>query len=403
MSCASQKASAANDTGVLFYTALGMWIVGRLCKSLAIAQDLASFSQILTFSSLALLVIFELTKLDVNRLVSWLPFTALLLLVPSAIQGQDTVLFQGILFAVCARHCRFEIAAKVFLVVILTVTIGAIVLSLVGVIPNNMVYVTGRTRMSLGFVWPSRAPNLLLTATCLYVYLKRDRLSVTSIILFGIAAYGLYALTESRNPFVFTMVLLVLAFAIQKLNLLNSPSAVAKVIPLIFVFCAVVSVGLCWAYDSSISWMRELNILTTRRFFLSHLAFESSPISLWGTDFFLDADSETEGFLDSSYLQLWFYYGLVAFVAVVTFWTVLLKRALNNGNRYLVVILICIALHSVLEGQLLVLEYTPFMLLFFAHEARHGASEPICLQEKRHRKCLSEEHARIVSRNGNSI
>lgn len=372
MRAVSLRDRITGDTSTLFYVALGMWLVARLCKSTAIAQDLALLSQALTFSAFALLVVFELTKMDVRRPVSWLSVApvllAALLVTPSAVNGQDTVLLQGVVFAICARRCKFETSAKLFMAIIGAVMIVVISSSVLGLIPNNMVYVTGRTRMSLGFVWPSRAPNLLLTIACLYVYLKRDQLRTSALLLLGAAAFALYLLTRSRNPFVFTAALLVLAFALKKSRLLSSPSLATRVIPLAFAVCAVVSVGLCWAYDSSVPWMSDLNALTTRRLHLSHLAFESDSYSLWGTDRFLDADSETEGFLDGSYIQLWFYYGLVAFVAVIAAWTMLLRRATVNCDRYLVVILVCVAFHSVLEGQLIVLEYTPFTLLLFSQD-----------------------------------
>lgn len=357
--------NSLNNTSVLFYISLGMWVISRLIKSLSIASDLALMGQILLFCSFALLGIFFLTKIDANRPISWFPMVFIALMIPSAINGQDTVLLQGLVFAYCSRYCNFETAAKIFLVIISIVAFFAVATSLLGLIPNNVVYITGRTRMSLGFIWPSRLPNLILTMACLYVYLKRDRSRISVMVFIGICACVVFNLTGSRNPFVFTMLLLALTIFLKIAKLSSSSGFGFKVCIVAFAACAALSVGLSWAYDPSVWWMRELNSITTRRMYLSNLAFQTSPYSLWGTDVFLGANSEEQGFLDGSYLQLWFYYGLIAFVLVIAAWTLLMRRAVMSGDGYLVVILLCLAFHSVLEGQLLVLEYTPFMLLIF--------------------------------------
>ena len=228
------------DTSILFESALYLWIIARMLKGLAISNDLAAIDSILIPASLGIVALYEITRIKIHEQIKWIPILAILLLMPSAFLGQNTVLSQGFIFAICARDTNFYKLAKKLLLLYSSFLILIIILSQLSIIPDNVVIVTGRVRSSLGFIWPSRPPNILLVIATLYVYVYKTNCRLMSLLLLLVANHILFAVTGSRNPFIFTELVLLLGLLIKTIWLQNLLRRRGWILIPVFIVCALV-------------------------------------------------------------------------------------------------------------------------------------------------------------------
>lgn len=294
-------------------------------------------------------------------------YAALILVAVSAIgafvSGRTNLLL------VCAviffgRNVNFRLIAKAMFIAVgfwLVVIIG---FSQIGIIDENYVLVGDRLRSSLGFVWPSRPQNYFLTFCLLFVYLKKDDITWTHIFVLTLLAFLMFGKTDSRSPFLFTLILFVLV-SMHKLDVLHLISKGWRmlVIP-VFVFSMLLIFVAAILYTPGSAVASALNTLFSNRLAYSHNAFTLHPITLFGSPVFgAQNDGWFNSYIDSSYMNLLFTYGLL----ILLFWiyglTKVTKWAFANKDEYLLICLVITALHGIPEAQLIMIQYTPFLIL----------------------------------------
>lgn len=364
---------------ILFYLSWGIWVFLRILQESTLMFDVPS--QEMKFAYIACLVVVlvkELLSKERYGARDLLFASFAFLLAVSAIRCGDKNLLYAVIFIYSARRIPLKRVLKFTLFIIAATFFVIQILVFLELITEGMVGEgTVRERSSLGFSWPSRAPNLILTMSLLWVCLRGEHVTWLELLVVVLAGVAAYTMTDSRNPLACTLLLVVFTAILSKIRIGWRALWIASLFVLLGCLAFSLLSAICYSPDSSFfSW---LNGVMSNRLLYSHNAFMYSDPSLFGNQLYqaiaFDADPLTIGYLDSSYLRLLFTYGIVALMIVVLAYMLLLRKACLGNNYILVGCLWVVLVHGVMEGQMISLIYTPFLF---------GLGEIICPRSVNH-------------------
>ena len=276
----------------------------------------------------------------------------------SSTMGQS-IMACTVLYVYCGRNIPFRKIAKFTLLVSGAALILVISSSLVGIIPNYIVSSGGRTREYLGFRYALYPATVLFNMTCLYVYVRKRKITLIECIILVVINLGMYYKTDSRTTFVLAICVLIGALVLK-----YAPGIMEKwkflVWPLIFSFviCGVVSLILTLGYNDSVPWMNSLNQVLSNRISLGQNSINEYGVSMFGEEIYWvgnglnergEESTRTYTWVDCFYIQILQIYGVAFFVAFL-FITVIAMREFYKAKAYhLMVIMTCIAVRCVID------------------------------------------------------
>lgn len=110
--------------------------------------------------------------------------------------------------------------------------------------------------------------------------------------------------------------------------------------------------------------MKRLNEMLSGRLYYMNRGFIEYGINLFGSPVsFILTGGDNYFYIDCSYINIAMRFGVIILIFTIIGIEVLLKRALNDRNMTLLLVIICICLHSITDPQLLSLAYNPFLML----------------------------------------
>jgi len=273
------------------------------------------------------------------------------------------------------RYDFDKIAKKTISVILITMAF-IILSSKLGIITdyNFSIAVATETRTrryGLGFSYATYPSHYVLLIVMLVIYLKRENIRwITIFWLFGLNLY-IYLETASRNSFVLSIVVLIVAIVFKYSNIGITNNFFTKVFfSGAYINWTILQLILADIYNAGIPWMSKLDEMMSRRLTLNALAYSTYKITLFGqpTNFVtrvwrngrwqLGGDAYTG--MDSSYLDILFRNGVVSLAFVLLIFTIAGLNSLKNKDRYMVMILFVIAIHSAFDPQLVHLQYNTF-------------------------------------------
>lgn len=267
---------------------------------------------------------------------------------------------------------RLVISLQVFWLVLM------LTLSFTGVVENYSRFTDGRMRYFLGFGWTTTAPILFLFVVWQYFYLKSGHMKVhqgLGILLIGTV---LYWFTRTRMAY-FMLCITICVFFVFNLHVFKTFFESLRRTPLRQLFvvipwlCTLVSCVAVYFYGQNIPIMEKLDALLSNRLEMGYQGFENFGVTLFGqyikwVGFSL---AETEGvynYVDNSYLNILFNWGLLVLLVILFVYSLILYNACKENNISLMLIITFICIFSLTEPRLLNLMYNPFLFFILADD-----------------------------------
>lgn len=350
--------------GLLYVLGLAIWLSTYLISEGFFNDDTPQSIIVLRLFSLYLMLLNEISSKTKYFRHDYLGILVIVVAaISSYVSGRTNLLF-AVMVIFFGRTIDFKLLAKTCLIVTGFWLLLIVVCSLSGIIDQNFVNAGGRMRSSLGFTWPSRPQNYFLTICMLIVYLYSSRIKLLHIaLLVGIATW-MFSITDSRSPYYFTILLFSMVL-FRRFEIVHFCRIGWRgiIVPL-FVWSATLTFLASILYDASNPVMQSANTLFSNRLAYSHNAFSGYPITLFGSEVFgSQNDAWFSSYVDSAYMNLLFTYGLLVLIAITVGLTRLMEWAFLEKNDSLIICLIIAALHGIPEAQLIMVQYTPFLLL----------------------------------------
>lgn len=288
---------------------------------------------------------------------------------PFSTQRQTVLMFA---YIYCARNIPFAKIAKFTLDVSIVLVLTVVVSNWFGLVESIVAYKNGRIRDYLGFRYALYPAGLLLNMTALWVYLKKDRITVFGSLVWAAANWYVYYQTVSRISFFIAEALLVAGLLMRFF-----PKVLDKLKPLwwlaasSFAVCAAGSLYMTVIYDSSLSWMRKLNSMLESRLRLGHTSLQEYGVKWFGQeiewlgnglDAFGNSVVGTYSYVDCLYVKILQRYGLVFVIAMAVLMCWSMYRLYKRREYHILLICATVAVHCVLDDLSFTLHYNTFWL-----------------------------------------
>ena len=263
-----------------------------------------------------------------------------------------------------------KVVLRNYVVVAGILVVGVFLLSLVGMVPNLQYNRAGVIRNSFGFIYPTDFASHCFYLFLAISYLLKDKFIWTRS-LFGVllSAFIIKYCDARLNA------LSILLATVIFIYFYYSNGKKLKIFALL-PYSAVVFASVVTYFSYKFSWSNpflvSINKLITGRLALGRNAFDTFGVHLFGTRNvqFIGSGGKTESvigynYVDSSYVQMLFTYGIVPVVLLLIIYVVASRKQYKDGQYLLVAILSLIAFNCMIEAFWFVPTYNIFMFLLF--------------------------------------
>lgn len=372
----SEEKSYEKISNILFFTALGLFFVQKTLSisMLNLTGEWWRLTELtykacilLSFIKIALDIIKE--KYDLKTLFLTTFFSVL----PCIwyMKTGNSSMFILWVFILAAKGIEFDKIIQYSFYINVYLMLFVVASSLFGIVENR-IYVrsNGEYRYSLGYQYTTNIANLYMHMIIMYVYWKKKKISIISIFVLMVINIAIYRLTDTRNAFGIVCLILIGAVILKYSDYFSRPHKWINYIYICSVpFFALVSVCATALYNSNITWMNFMNGLFSGRLQLGKVGLEQYGIKLFGNkiewvggliDF--EINKKSYNYVDSSFVQILLEFGVIALVMACIYFTGLNRKAIRHKDVWFGLAVFLIALHSILDPQLMWLEYNPFLL-----------------------------------------
>ena len=263
-----------------------------------------------------------------------------------------------------------KVVLRNYVVVAGILVVGVFLLSLVGMVPNLQYNRAGVIRNSFGFIYPTD-----FASHCFYLFLAISYLLKEKFIwtrsLFGVllSAFIIKYCDARLNAM---SILLAAVIFIYFYYSNGKKLKIFALLPYSAVVFASIITYLSYKFSWSNPFLVSVNKLITGRLALGRNAFDTFGVHLFGTRNvqFIGSGGKTESvigynYVDSSYVQMLFTYGIVPVVLLIVIYVVASRKQYKDGQYLFVAILSLIAFNCMIEAFWFVPTYNIFMFLLF--------------------------------------
>lgn len=280
------------------------------------------------------------------------------------------------LFVYASRNIKFDKIAWFTIRVSLMTIFFIIITAYIGVIDNHIVHsATGRVREYLGFRFALFPAAFVFNVTCLWLYLKRERIRFFEAVCLFTLNYYIYIKTDSRLSFYLSVILITL-FVINgiKPGIIFRQNAIYTVLTMSFILCFIVSLLLVFCYARGLSWAYLVNDFLGNRLQYAWQSLITNGVSLWGKeiewngyglDIFgqvSDAVYGTYTYVDCMYIKILQRYGMVCTIIYLIAFTLVMLKEKKKSNYCIVLILSFYAIRCLIDDLAMYLYYNTFWL-----------------------------------------
>ena len=270
---------------------------------------------------------------------------------------------------------EFESVLKLYVGLGFFFVLLIVLLSKIGIIPN-LQFIQYRSagiivRNSFGFIYPTDFASHCFYLYMAFSYLNRKRFIILRT-LFGLALAGFiikYCDARLNAGSILLAAGIFLYFYYRK----NSQSTLFAIMPFMAGMASAVMVYLSKNFSWGQPMYVTLNQFTNMRLHLGHEALKKYPVQLFGTRgvSFVGYGGKTEtvmnyDYVDSSYVQMLFTYGLVPVVLLVVLYMIQSWGLYRRKNYLLLACLALVAVNCMFEAFWVRPSYNIFIFLLFA-------------------------------------
>ena len=270
-----------------------------------------------------------------------------------------------------------KVVLRNYIVVAGILVVGVFLLSLVGMIPNLQYNRAGVIRNSFGFIYPTDFASHCFYLFLAVSYLLKDKFIWTRSLFGVLLSAFIIKYCDARLNALSILLATVIFIYFYYSN--GKKLKIFALLPYSAVVFASIVTYLSYKFSWSNPFLVSVNKLITGRLALGRNAFDTFGVHLFGTRNvqFIGSGGKTESvigynYVDSSYVQMLFTYGIVPVVLLLIIYVVASRKQYKDGQYLLVAILSLIAFNCMIEAFWFVPTYNIFMFLLFTTNTFSG-------------------------------
>ncbi len=284
----------------------------------------------------------------------------LLLLVLSFIgmfTGKDNSLFLTILFFMFIFSMNSQKLLRYALFIQGGVLFVTVVCSFLGLTDNSILDFE-RMRYSLGFNWTTFAPILYVFVSLLFIYFRKNKITLIECIVLEVINIILYKFTNTKMSFAITScVLLIIVFCLLSVQFKHFiKTMMDKLYNIILWLPAIGAFFACWLplYNSQSKIWNIINSILSGRLWQCKNAITEYGFTLFGRYIYVETlslknsgTSDLTYFIDSGYLHFAMKYGIFVLVLLVALYSFSIWKAYKNKDYFMIGIFITLSIFCV--------------------------------------------------------
>ena len=263
-----------------------------------------------------------------------------------------------------------KVVLRNYVVVAGILVVGVFLLSLVGIVPNLQYNRAGVIRNSFGFIYPTDFASHCFYLFLAISYLLKDKFIWTRSLFGVLLSAFIIKYCDARLNALSILLATVIFIYFYYSN--GKKLKIFALLPYSAVVFASTVTYLSYKFSWSNPFLVSINKLITGRLALGRNAFDTFGVHLFGTRNvqFIGSGGKTESvigynYVDSSYVQMLFTYGIVPVVLLIIIYVVASRKQYKDGQYLFVAILSLIAFNCMIEAFWFVPTYNIFMFLLF--------------------------------------
>lgn len=321
-----------------------------------------------------IIILYRFVKIRKVRISTFLIASVMIIL--SFVVGLGstyTVVIDYAVCSVCAINIKFDKIVKTYTYVSIAMTILTIAASLLNIIENYVYIRNGAIRLSLGFVYPTDFVAHIFFIVCGICYLTFTRIKLWHGFVYGLLAYVMYLLTNSRGPSMMIIIVYVLClWSRYRLEKRKKPFP-HWLLKFSSVICAILTFAFIEGYNPNNKYWALLDKFASRRLSIGKRLLSDYGVTLLGQ--YVKQKGDGHGivargvqytYIDLSFMRLLVLYGILFFIFILFYSTVLCKKNLKEGNYAIPVLMMAISFYSLTAQHYLDFAYNFVLLAYFA-------------------------------------
>ena len=264
-----------------------------------------------------------------------------------------------------------KVVLRNYVIVAGILVVGVFLLSLVGMVPNLQYNRAGVIRNSFGFIYPTDFASHCFYLFLAISYLLKDKFIWTRSLFGVLLSAFIIKYCDARLNALSILLATVIFIYFYYSN--GKKLKIFALLPYSAVIFASVVTYLSYKFSWSNPFLVSVNKLITGRLALGRNAFDTFGVHLFGTRNvqFIGSGGKTESvigynYVDSSYIQMLFYYGVVPVVLLVLIYVLASKRIYKQGMFLFLALLSLITINCMIEAFWIRPGYNIFIFTLFA-------------------------------------
>ncbi|USG06537.1 hypothetical protein [Latilactobacillus sakei] len=355
----------------LFLSGFLIWcIVNILHNTLWHVSIIESNLNILKWICLAILVVKEC----INIRIDYSMISVLLVSISAVIityTTKDISILITAAFIIESRNVNFKDILKVYTLVTVVILIVTMYASKHGILETQyFLKSNGTPRYGLGFIYTTYSSQWLFFISAAWISIRTKKITLLELLIILGANIYLYTQTITINPLLCSLILIFLVIILK----LDDKFIENKFIKFLgdntFIIWAIVIILLTALYNR-FGILKVVDKLVSNRLRLGNSGLTEYGISFFGQDIVLSGSTfgllevlQTKyNYIDSAYVQIIVKYGLILLLYITLGFRNVQKKLRVEKNYYLYIVLVVVSLQAILDPQLIILYYNPFILL----------------------------------------
>ena len=319
-----------------------------------------------------LLTYFIYSKIDRRTLIVGIVLVLLCLIIrEQSDRGKEIIFFTA--FAFFGIYVNRERVIKRYVIIAAAACILIYTLYSVGAFHDVFI---GRsdddvTRFYLGFNYTNFAANYLFHICVAYFFVKKKPINVIETIIFAGLNIYIFNMTDTQGAYYLLFAFIGLLWLIRLLPVLFKYRYFKVITTWVMPVSAILITLLTYLYSPNSAIMSTINRLLTSRLSLGKEAMERYGLKPFGTvtewkTSIEDRDEGTYFYVDASYLNIAFTFGVILLILIIIGYMVLGRQKHRDGNYNACAALIFLAIQSTTEERLFEPSFTPFVVFLAA-------------------------------------
>lgn len=256
-------------------------------------------------------------------------------------------------------------AIKYYLIATVSAFIIALILGIIFPNIGNVIQMRDgveRERLGVGFFYASLGQFYFLSIVLAYILFK-EKIKIYELVIFIIIDFALFHFTNTRAPFFYTILALILFFIIDKFK--------DRVLYDIFGILTVLSpsvalIGMTlmsWFYNSENKVLFLINRVVNGRLELTHNSLMEFGIKIFGQTA-PKALGDPKYYLDSSMMVLLILFGLAVTIICICFMTYFAKISYKTKKLAILISIFIISFRGAFDLGFMAVQFSPVVLFF---------------------------------------